>query len=123
MAPLPFLFLIAAQAAAPQADWRPLGTSPGGRVTTYDAASVARTGAVTRVRMRFQEGGPYAISVVELRCAAYEARAMGSVTYDANGVELARNEMTSPFRAIIAGTILETLRAELCGTGEARPAQ
>ncbi len=123
MAPFPILLLLLAQAAAPQPDWRSLGTSTSGRETSYDAASIVRAGAVTRVRLRFAEGGAYALSTVELRCAAYEARVMGSVSYDANGVEQSRSEITTPFRAVIAGTFLETVRAEVCGTGEARAAQ
>ncbi len=123
MTPLTFLFLLLAQAAGPQPDWRPLGTSTAGRQTSYDGASIVRAGPVTRVRLRFAEAGNYALSMVELRCGAYEARVLGMVTYDPNGVEVNRNEMTTPFRAIIAGTFLETLRAEVCGAAQGLAAQ
>ena len=109
-----------AQVPPAQGDWRPLGTSGGGRQTSYDAASITRAGPVTRVRLRFIEGQSYALGTIELRCAAYEARSMGTVTYDPNGVELNRNDMATPFRAIIAGTILETVRAEVCGAAPGR---
>lgn len=120
MAPFPLLLALLAQAAAQPAapDWREIGLSVNGRQAAYDRASIARAGPVTRVRMRFTEAGSYAVSMVELRCAAYEARIIGMTTYDANGVEQSRNEMVTPFRAIIAGTFLETLRGEVCGTGQ-----
>jgi hypothetical protein len=126
MAPFPLLLALLAQAVTAQPtapDWREIGLSVNGRQAAYDRASIARAGPVTRVRMRFTEAASYAVSMVELRCAAYEARIMGMITYDANGVEQSRNEMVTPFRAIIAGTFLETLRGEVCGTGQGSAAQ
>ncbi len=117
------LFLALFAQAAAQPDWRPLGVSGNGRPTFYDPASVTRAGAVTRVRMRFNEQDAYTVSNVELRCGAYEARVMGIVTHSPEGAELSRNEMATPFRAIVVGSFLETLAREVCGAGQtpARP--
>jgi hypothetical protein len=122
MAPLLLLLALAAQ-AAPQPDWRPIGVASNGRQTSYDPASVARAGAVTRVRVRFADQGSYSLSTVELRCAALEARIVGLVSYDANGTEVSRNEMTTPFRAVAIGGFLQTLASEICSAAQspARP--
>ena len=126
MPPLVLLLAFAAQpagqpAAAPA--WRPLGVSANGRQTFYDPASVVRAGPVTRAQIRLTDPENYSLSRVELRCAAYEARVIGIVTYAPDGRELARNDMASPFRTILAGGFLESLATELCGAtqGPARP--
>ena len=126
MALLALLFAFAAQSAgqpAPAPAWRPLGLSANGRQTFYDPASVVRSGPVTRARIRFTEQDAYSLSTVELRCAAYEARVIGIVSYAPDGSERNRNDMASPFRTILAGGFLETLAGELCGAtqGPARP--
>ena len=113
MAPLALLFAFAAQAAA-QPDWRPLGLSNNGRPAFYDPASVVRAGNVTRVRLRFADAGGYALSTAELRCAAFEARMIGAISYAADGREENRNEMITPFRGIVAGGFLETLARAVC---------
>ena len=122
MAPFALLLALSAQAAA-QPEWRPLGVSGNGRPTFYDPASVARAGAVTRVRLRFNEQDAYTISNVELRCGAYEARVVGIVSHSPDGTEISRNEMATPFRAIVIGSFLENLAREVCGAGQmpARP--
>jgi len=117
MAPFALLLALVAQAAA-QPAWRTIGTAANGRVTAYDPASLVRAGPVTRVRLRFTDQGSYTLSTVELRCATYEARVIGVVIYDPNGTELNRNDMSTPFRAILAGMFLETLARELCGAVE-----
>jgi hypothetical protein len=125
----PFAFLLAAlvqaatPAAAPPPGWRPLGMSGNGRETFYDPASVVRAGPVTRLRLRFTEESGYMLSNIELRCAAYEARVAGMTAFAPDGREISRNEMMTPFRAIVAGSFLERLATEVCGaaTGPARP--
>lgn len=126
MIPLALLLAFAAQPAgqaAPAPAWRPLGISANGRQTFYDPASVVRSGPVTRARIRLVDQSSYSLSMVELRCAAYEARVIGIVTYAPDGSELTRNDMVSPFRTILAGGFLESLAGELCGAtqGPARP--
>jgi hypothetical protein len=126
MLPLALLLALAAQPAGqatPAPAWRPLGVSANGRQTFYDPASVVRSGPVTRVRVRFTEPDAYSLSMVELRCAAYEARVIGIVSYAPDGSERNRNDMASPFRTIRPGGFLETLAGELCGAtqGPARP--
>jgi hypothetical protein len=121
MAALALLFALVVQAAAQpavQADWRPLGRAGEGRQTLYDAASVERAGAVTRVRLRFNETGPYVLSTIEIRCGAYDGRILGLVNYDANGMEIGRNAMATPFRAIVVGSIIETVAREVCGASQ-----
>ena len=122
MASLPLLALLLAQAAAPSAaqpGWRPLGQSGNGRESFYDPASVVRAGAVTRVSVRFVEATGHVVSTVELRCANYDGRVAGMTTYDANGTQTGRNEMATPFRAILAGSFVETLAREVCGAAQA----
>ncbi|HYD13007.1 MAG TPA: hypothetical protein VEC11_09180 [Allosphingosinicella sp.] len=118
MAHFALLLALLAQAAA-QPDWRSLGTSGNGRQTSYDAASVVRAGPITRVRLRFVEEGSYTLSNMELRCAAYEARVLGIVTYSPEGAEQSRNETSTPFRAVVVGSFLETLAREVCGAAQA----
>jgi hypothetical protein len=107
------LLALAAQAAA-QPDWRPLGPSNNGRPAFYDPASVVRTGNVTRVRLRFTDESNYSLSTAELRCGSFEARMIGVTSYAADGRELNRNEMTTPFRGIVIGGFLETLARAVC---------
>ena len=119
---LALLVVLAAQPvpqATAQPDWREIGLSVNGRQTSYDAASVVRVGPVSRVRMRFVEAETYGISTVELRCAAYEGRSVGAVTYAPNGREVSRNEMVTPFRAIRIGSFLDTLAQAICGAAQA----
>lgn len=124
MTPLLLLLALAGQAASvpqaappPQPGWRPVGSGNGGQ-GSYDPASVVRAGPVTRVRLRMDYAGGHSLNILELRCATYEGRLVGSVNYDANGRELSRNDMASPFRAITAasgaGSIGEALARELC---------
>jgi hypothetical protein len=122
MTPFVLLLALAAQATA-QPGWRPIGVSGNGRQTSYDPASVVRAGPVTRVSLRFTEQTSYALSTVELRCAAYEARVVGVVTHAQDGTVVNRNEMATPFRAIIIGSFLDTLARAVCGaaTGPAEP--
>jgi hypothetical protein len=111
----PFLLLLAfAVQAAAQPDWRPLGASGNVRPVSYDPASVVRAGNVTRVRLRFNEASGYSLSTAELRCAAFEARMIGVFSYAADGRELNRNEMTTPFRGIVPGGFLDALARAVC---------
>lgn len=117
MIPFALLLALAAQ-APPQPAWRPLGVSGNGRQTYYDPASVVRAGALTRVRLRFSEEAAYVLTTVEIRCAAFEARVLGTATYANNGTERGRNELTTPFRAIVAGGFLDVLARDLCGAAQ-----
>jgi hypothetical protein len=120
---VPFLLMLAATAqAAAQPDWRPLGLSNNGRPVFYDPASVARAGNVTRVRLRFIDESRYALSTAELRCAAFEGRMIGVITYAADGTEVVRNEMITPFRGIVAGSFLDTLARAVCDPAVLPPA-
>jgi hypothetical protein len=58
------------------------------------------------------------MSTVELRCATYDARVAGMTSYDANGTQTGRNEMVTPFRAILVGSFVETLARAVCGAGQ-----
>ena len=121
MTSLPLLALLLAQAAAPpaaQPDWRPLGPSATGRQSFADPASVVRAGAVTRVSVRFVEATGHVMSTVELRCANYDARVAGMTTYDANGTQTGRNEMVTPYRAIMVGSFVEALAQSVCGAAQ-----
>lgn len=133
MAPFLLLLALAAQAAStpqpaaptaasPPPAWRPIGFGNGGQAR-YDPASVVRVGPVTRVRLRIDYEGGYSVNMLELRCATYEGRLVGSVSYDANGREQSRNDIASPFRAITAatsaGNIGEALAHELCDPTQA----
>lgn len=116
-----FLLAFAAQAQAPapaQPDWRTLPNSAEMRGSSYDAASVVRTGPVTRVRLRFNATGGYSITTVEMRCGNYDGRIVGMANYDTNGTELGRNDITTPYRAIVAGSFIEAVARELCGAGQ-----
>jgi hypothetical protein len=108
------LFLLAFAVQAAQPDWRPLGPSNNGRPAFYDPASVVRAGAVTRVRLRFTDESHYALSTAELRCAEFEARMIGVISYAADGTEVNRNEMITPFRGIVAGGFLDALARAVC---------
>lgn len=132
MAALPLLMLLLAQTAAqpaapsaPRPDWRPLGPALNGRQSYYDPASVVRAGPITRVRVRIAESVGDAISDLELRCANYDARINGVLSYDANGNQIGRSEMMTPFRAIMVGSFVEVLAREVCGAaqGPVRPEQ
>jgi hypothetical protein len=125
----PFLMLLIAQAAAqsaappaPRPDWRPVGPPFNGRQSFYDPASVARAGTVTRVRVRIADPAGDAVSNLELRCANYDARIVGVLSYDPGGNQIGRSEMVTPFRAIIAGSFVEVLAREVCGAAQG-PAQ
>ncbi len=127
MAPLALLFALVAQpAAAPPAPaapavppgWRSLGVAGNGRDTYYDPASIVRAGPITRVQLRFNEETDYVLSTLELRCATFEGRAVGMITYNPDGTEANRNEMSTPFRAIIVGSFLEALSREVCGAAQ-----
>jgi hypothetical protein len=122
VAPLFILLALVAQ-AAPQPAWRPIGVAGNGRQTFYDPASVVRAGPVTRVRLRFTEEAAYVLTTVEIRCAAYEARVLGTATYANDGTERDRNELTTPFRAIVAGGFLDTLARDLCGAAQGPAAE
>lgn len=119
--PFLFLFALAVQAAA-QPDWQPLGPSNNGRPAFYDPASVVRAGNITRVRLRFTDESNYALSTAELRCASFESRMIGVVTYASDGRELVRNEMTTPFRGIVIGGFLERLARAVCDPATLPPA-
>ena len=125
MAPLLLLLVLTVQPAARpgQPEWRPLGTASDGRPAFYDPASVVRAAPVSRVRLRFEAPQGYSLGTAELRCARFEARVGGMVSYAADGRELGRNELMTPFRAIAAGGFLEALAREVCGaaTAPARP--
>jgi hypothetical protein len=121
MAPFILLLAFAAQAAT-QPDWRPLGVSNNGRPAFYDPASVVRAGDVTRVRLRFTDENHYALSTTELRCAAFAARMIGVITYAADGTEVNRNEMVTPFRGIAMGGFLDTLARAVCDPAILPPA-
>lgn len=121
MAPFLLLLAFAAQVAA-QPDWRPLGAANNGRPAFYDPASVVRTGNLTRVRLRFTDESSYSLSTAELRCASFEARMIGVVSYAPDGRELTRNEMMTPFRAIVAGGFLDALARAVCDPATLPPA-
>ena len=74
------------------------------------------------VRVRFTEANGYTLSMIELRCGAFEGRIVGTTAYDANGVEQSRNDMATPFRAILSNSFMGTLSREICGAA-AGPAQ
>ena len=121
MSAFALLLAIAAQASpqpAPQPAWRPIGAVNNGRQTYYDPASIIRAGPLTRLRLRTAAEGTSVITTVEFRCAAYESRILGTASFDASGAQIGRNEMATPFRAIVAGGFFDTLAREICGAAQ-----
>lgn len=125
MIPLVFLLVLTVQSAGQPLSpvWRPLGSASDGRPAFYDPASVVRAGSVSRVRLRFDAAQGYSLGTAELRCANFEARVGGIVSYAPDGREVGRNDLVTPFRTIVAGGFLEALAREVCGaaTAPARP--
>ena len=70
------------------------------------------------MRLRFSEEAGYALTTVEIRCAAYEARVLGTATFGNDGTERSRNELTTPFRAIVPGAFIDVLARDLCGAAQ-----
>lgn len=117
----PFMLLLAllaqpAASPAPQPAWQALGLSGDGSQARYDPASVVRAGPVTRVGLRFDSrDGTYMLSTMELRCADFASRMVGVTSHAADGHELGRNDIVTPFRLINAGTFVERLAHVICG--------
>ena len=123
---LSFSLLAAAimQPAAP--DWRAL-SSTAERQLSWDANGVTRDGETTTVRLRFVQlpartgANAYAISRVEIRCAADQVRVAETVNYAADGTAGRVDSEALPFEAIPPTSIIATVRDHVCtGANAAR---
>jgi hypothetical protein len=114
---LHLLVLAAMQPAGPE--WRELDATPD-RQYSWDANGVVRGGEMTTVRLRRQPGhagaGPdsYAISRIEIRCAAGLIRVVETVTYSADGREVGRDTRETQFDRIPQGSIINLVQAQVC---------
>lgn len=111
------LAAVAMQPAPP--DWRVLNTTPE-REMSWDASGVTRDGETATVRIRFihiparQGANAYAISRVEIRCAAGLVRVVDTVNYSADGIAGQRDVSQMPFDAIPPDSFINTVRTQVC---------
>ena len=113
--------LLVAQAAAPTAtaaaDWQPLGNN-GGVAVDWDAAYLERGDSTfVRIRSTPPEGSTryaYAVSRIELRCAAAEGRVVQTLSYGADHNVVRTDDVPQPFVAIPAGSFFDALRQRVC---------
>ena len=95
---------------------RELGVHSQRAMLAFDRASVRlEAGALTRVEVRtVLPNGRYAVSVVEIRCAAGEARVFSTQNYAADGTPGRRDDVPVAFGAIPPGTPVAAIRAAVC---------
>src|SRR5689334_10191996 len=100
------LVFASAQLQPPAPDWRELDATPD-RKYFWNPDSVVRNGETTTVQLRRQPGhaGPdsYAISRIEIRCAAGLVRVVATVNYATDGREVGRDTRETQFDRHSAG--------------------
>jgi hypothetical protein len=117
---LAFAASLAAQPAAPappQADWRALGTHQNGTAFAYDSASIRRDPATALARVTLRatlSSGRYAVSEIEIRCAANETRVTSTQNYAADGTRGRRDDVPVAFETIPSGSFVEVIRNDAC---------
>ena len=113
-----FALLLAAQAAAPAPDWRLIGRA-GDRNLSYDAASPRRGPEVVTVMVRNDPAeapgaSPYAISRMEIRCAAAMLRVEETISYRPDGSVIGTDRVPEPFESIPPGSFVEVIHRAVC---------
>jgi hypothetical protein len=112
------LLAVAAMQPAPP-DWRELSTNAERRLS-WDASGVTRDGETTTVRLRVdtipapQGANSYAISRVEIRCAAGLVRVAETVNYASDGTAGQRDLSETRFDPIPAESIINLVRRQVC---------
>lgn len=115
-----FISLLAATALQPASpDWREINSNSE-RQLSWDANGVTRNGETATVRLRWvmiparQGANAYAISRVEIRCAAGQARVVETTNYSADGTAGQRDATALPFETIPPNSIVATIHSQIC---------
>lgn len=106
---------LAAQPAAPGADWRVLGTHQDGGVISYDHATISASGDALRVHTRVaRTSGILVLADLEVRCAAQQARVLNAHNFQPDGTAGLQDDAASEWQAIEPGTFFDDLRIAIC---------
>ncbi len=128
----PILWLTAALAAQPtpaaapaDGGWRQIGFRGEAERVSLDDADVSREGDVTLARLRFDPDTEdsryrYSLARFELRCAAGEIRPLQVIEHRHDDT-IVTDDIQSPFRPIVAGSIGDLLRRHVCASAGAEP--
>jgi len=121
---LSIAFLAAGMMQPASPDWRALDVN-GERRWEWDANGVSRDGETTTIRLRRfpiparQGANAWAISRLEIRCAAGTLRVVETVNYSSDGIEGERDLQQTEFRAIPTTSIIAPVRDQICGPSAA----